>query len=305
VDVLVVLVALELLDLGNSGVGWLNSAWAFGGIVGGAAAISLLARGRLAAGLAAGCLFVGAPLVLVAGFPEVAVAVAGLLTLGVGYSLIETANLTLLQRLTSDDVLGRAFAVLESSYWLTTGLGAITAPLIAHLLGVRGALVAFGCSLPLIAALRWARLARLEVGAAIPERAFALLRHVPMFAPLSIGALENLSRRLAETPVPAGHAVVREGEPGDRVYLVAEGEFDVTCSEGSFPAIGSGEVFGEIALLRDVPRTATVTARTDALVFALDRDVFLMAVGGHKYCARTLDTLVAERTARDPAAPLL
>jgi MFS family permease len=305
VDVLVVLVAIELLDLGNSGVGWLNSAWAFGGIVGGAAAISLLARGRLAAGLAAGCLFVGSPLVLVAGFPEVAVAVAGLLALGIGYSLIETANLSLLQRLTSDDVLGRAFAVLESSYWLTTGLGAITPPLIVGLLGLRGALVAFGCLLPLIAALRWAQLARLEAGAAIPERAFALLRHVPMFAPLSIGALENLSRRLAETPVPAGQAVVREGEPGDRVYLVAEGEFDVTCSEGSFPSIGSGEVFGEIALLRDVPRTATVTARTEALVFALDRDAFLMAVGGHKYCARTLDTLVTERTARDPAAPVV
>jgi hypothetical protein len=113
---------------------------------------------------------VGSPLVLVAGFPEVAVAVAGLLALGIGYSLIETANLSLLQRLTSDDVLGRAFAVLESSYWLTTGLGAITPPLIVGLLGLRGALVAFGCLLPLIAALRWAQLARLEAGAAIPDR---------------------------------------------------------------------------------------------------------------------------------------
>jgi len=305
VDVLVVLVAIELLDLGNASVGWLNSAWAFGGIAGGAAAISLLARGRLAAGLAGGCLLIGGPLLLIAALPEVAVAVAMLMTLGAGYSLVETANLTLLQRLTSDDVLGRAFAVLESSYWLTTGLGAISAPLVVDLLGLRGALVAFGCLLPLIASVRWARLARLEAGAPIPERAFALLRRIPMFAPLSIGALENLSQRLAEMPVQAGQAVVREGEPGDRVYLVAEGEFDVTCSEGSFPSIAGGEVFGEIALLRDVPRTATVTARTDALVFALDRDAFLMAVGGHKYSARTLDTLVTERTARDPAAPLV
>ena len=303
VDVLVVLVAIELLDLGNAGVGWLNSAWAVGGIVGGAAAISLLGRGRLAAGLAGGCLLVGVPLLLVAALPEVAVTVAMLAALGVGYSLIETANLTLLQRLTSDDVLGRAFAVLESSYWVTTGLGAIAAPVIVNLVGLRGALVALGCVLPLVAALRWARLARLEAGATIPEHAFALLRHVPLFAPMSIGALENLSCRLAELQVPAGHAVVREGDPGDRVYLIAEGEFDVSCSLGAFPSLADGDVFGEMALLRDVPRTATVTARTDARVFALDRDAFLTAVSGHRFSARTLDTIVAERSAREPAAP--
>ena len=153
---------------------------------------------------------------------------------------------------------------MESSYWITTGLGAIIAPPLVSLLGLRGAMVAVGCCLPLVAALRWASLARFEAGAAIPEHAFALLRRVPMFAPLAIGTLENLSLRLVEMDVPAGQAVVREGEPGDRVYLVDQGDFDVTCSRGAFPSIGEGEVFGEIALLRDVPRTATVSARTDA-----------------------------------------
>jgi CRP-like cAMP-binding protein len=139
-------------------------------------------------------------------------------------------------------------------------------------------------------------------GGRCSSRAFALLRAVPLFAPLSIAALENLSRRLAELPVPAGEAVVREGEPGDRLYVIAEGDFDVVSAEGAFPSLADGEVFGEIALLRDVPRTATVTARTDAVVFALDRDAFLTAVGGHRYCARSADTLIAERTARQPAA---
>jgi MFS family permease len=305
VDVLVVLIAIELLDLGDAGVGWLNSAWAVGGIVGAAAAISLLGRGRLAAGLAGGCLLVGIPLLLVAALPEVAVAVAALAILGVGYSLIETAGLTLMQRLTADDLLGRAFAVVESSYWLTTGLGAISAPAIVSLLGLRGALVALGCALPLVAALRWVQLARFEAGAAIPEDAFVLLRSVPIFAPLSIGTLENVSRRLHEIDVPAGRAVVREGEPGDRFYMIAEGEFDVTCTRGAFPSLVGGDVFGEIALLRDVPRTATVTARTDARVFALDRDAFLTAVGGHRFSARTVDTIAAERTERQPATPLV
>jgi len=302
-DVLVVLVAIELLDLGDAGVGWLNSAWAVGGIVGGAVAISLLGRGRLAAGLAGGCLLVGIPLLLVAALPEVAVAVAMLALLGAGYSLIETAGLTLLQRLTSDDVLGRAFAVMESSYWLTTGLGAMAAPAIVSLLGLRGALVAIGCFLPLVAALRWASLARFEAGAsAIPVRAFALLRRVPAFSPLPLGTLENVSLRLAELEVPAGRVVVREGDPGDRFYVIAEGEFEVTCSRGTFPSLTDGDVFGEIALLRNVPRTATVTARTDSLVYALDRDVFLAAVGGHRFSARTVDTIVSERAERVPAA---
>jgi MFS family permease len=303
-DVLVVLVAIELLDLGDAGVGWLNSAWAVGGIVGGAAAISLLGRGRLAAGLAGGCLLVGGALLVTAAWPVVAVAAVMLAGLGAGYSLIETAAQTLLQRLTSEDLIGRAFAVMESSYWITTGVGAIIAPPLVSLLGLRGAMVAVGCCLPLVAALRWASLARFEAGAAIPEHAFALLRRVPMFAPLAIGTLENLSLRLVEMDVPAGQAVVREGEPGDRVYLVDQGNFDVICSRGAFPSIGEGEVFGEIALLRDVPRTATVSARTDAVVFALDRESFLTAVSGHRFSERTLDNLASERSAREPAAPV-
>ena len=302
VDVLVVLVAIELLDLGDSGVGWLNSAWALGGIVGGAAAITLLGRGRLAAGLAGGCLLVGVPLLLVAALPEVAVAVAMLIVLGVGYSLIETAGLTLLQRLTSDDVLGRAFAVVESSYWLTTGAGAIAAPAIVGLFGVRGALVAIGLCLPVVAALRWAGLARFEAGAAIPEEAFTLLRRIPLFAPLPLGTLENVSRRLAEVEVSAGYAVVREGEPGERFYVIAEGRFEVSNSRGVYPPLGEGDVFGEIALLRDIPRTATVTARSDGLLYALDRESFLAAVAGHRFASRSADSMVNERSERAPVS---
>ena len=301
-DVLVVLVAIELLDLGGAGVGWLNSAWGVGGLVGGAAAISLLGRGRLAAGLAGGCLLVGVPLLIVAALPEAAVAVAMLGILGVGYSLIETAGLTLLQRLTSDDVLGRAFAVVESSYWLTTGIGAMIAPALVGLFGIRGALVVLGLCLPLLAALRWAGLARFEAGAEVPQRAFELLRALPLFAPLPLGTVENVSLRLTEIEVPAGHDVIREGEPGERFYVIAEGDFDVTCARGAFPSLRDGDVFGEIALLRDVPRTATVTARTDGLLYALDRDAFLTAVGGHRFSARTAGSMADERVERVPIA---
>jgi CRP-like cAMP-binding protein len=105
--------------------------------------------------------------------------------------------------------------------------------------------------------------------------------------------------------VPAGQAVVREGQAGDRFYVIAEGEFDVSCLGGSFPSLADGDVFGEIALLRDVPRTATVTARTDGRVFALDRDAFLTAVGGHRFSAHTVDTIASERAEREPSTPLV
>ena len=300
VDVLVVLVAIELLDLGGPGVGWLNTAWGVGGLVGGAAAISLLGRGRLAAGLAGGCLLVGVPLILVAALPEVGVALLMLGILGVGYSLIETAGLTLLQRLSSDDVLGRAFAVVESSYWLTTGIGAIMAPGLVALLGLRGALFAVGACLPVLAALRWVALARFEGGAAVPERPFALLRSVSLFAALPLGTVENVARRLTEMAVRPGDEIVREGDPGERLYVIAEGEFDVSCMRGAFPSLGEGDVFGEIALLHDVPRTATVTARTQGLLYALDRHAFLAAVGSHRYASRTADSIADERTVRVP-----
>ena len=301
-DVLVVLVAIELLDMGGAGVGWLNSAWGMGGLIGGAAALSLLGRGRLAAGLAAGCLLVGLPLVLVAALPEIGLAFAMLAILGVGYSLIETAGLTLLQRLTSDEVLGRAFAVVESSYWLTTGVGAIAASALVGLLDIRGALLVVGSCLPLLAALRWAALSRFEAGAQVPEGAFTLLRSVPLFAPLPLGTVENVSRRLTRMEVRSGEAVVREGEPGERFYLIAHGAFDVTCLAGAFPPLGDGDVFGEIALLRGVPRTATVTARTDALLYTLDREAFITVVSGHRYAARAVNSIADERFERVPVA---
>ena len=105
--------------------------------------------------------------------------------------------------------------------------------------------------------------------------------------------------------MPAGQAVVREGEPGDRFYVIARGDFDVSCSRGAFPPLSDGDVFGEIALLSNVPRTATVTARTDAVVFALDRDSFLNAVGDHRFSAHTVDELATDRAEREPAASVV
>jgi CRP-like cAMP-binding protein len=136
----------------------------------------------------------------------------------------------------------------------------------------------------------------------VPERAFALLRSPPLFAPLPLSTVENVSRRLTVIEVGAGDAIVREGERGERFFVIAEGEFEVTCARGAFPPLGGGDVFGEIALLRDLPRTATVTARTDGVLYALDREVFQPVVGGHSFACRTARSIAAERLDRVPVA---
>ncbi len=161
VDVLVVVTALEVLDLGGAGVGWLNAAWGVGGLAGGAVALTLIARGHLRLALPLGGLLIGLPLIALGSLPLPVAALVLLLVLGVGYSLVEVAGVTLLQRLAHDRVRARAFAVVESSYWLTTGAGAMLAPLVIAVAGPRGALVVVGAALPLIVLARWGALAHL------------------------------------------------------------------------------------------------------------------------------------------------
>jgi MFS family permease len=144
VDVLVVVIALKLTGLGNAGVGWLNAAWGVGGIAGAALAL------RTRPNLPAGGLLVGAPLMLLAALPAPAAAILLLTVLGAGYALVEVAGLTLLQRQAADRVRARAFGVVESTYWLTTGAGAMLAPPLVALVGPRTALALVGAALPVV-----------------------------------------------------------------------------------------------------------------------------------------------------------
>jgi len=297
VDVLVVVVALELLDLGAAGVGWLNSAWGLGGAIGGAAAVLLLARRGNSFGLVLGSVLIGVPLLMVGALPGVLVAVLGLVVLGVGYAVMEVAGLTLVQRLASDAVLARAFGVVESSYQLTTAVGSLLAPVLVLALGLRGALLVVGVVLPLVVLARWRALATLEANTPVPEREYRLLRGVGMLAPLPVARLEELARHLVPVHIAEGDPIIREGEVGDRFYVIGSGEVEVT-ERGRFRRREFvGDCFGEIALLRDVPRTATVVARTDVELLALDREEFLAAVTGDRRALAAGHELIEERLA--------
>jgi MFS family permease len=296
-NVLIVVTALELLELGQSGVGFLNSAVGVGGLVGAMVALLLVGRQRLATDFGVGLVLWGLPIALIGIYPEPPAALILLAVVGVGVTVVDVAAVTLLQRVVADQVLARVFGVLQSIFVATIGLGAILSPLMIELFGIRGALIATGALLPVLSALLWRRLRVLDEIGLIPQRELDLLRRVPIFRPMPGATLEHLAASLISVHVPTGEEIIRQGEPGDRFYVLAEGEVEVSSDGQPVAALGKGDYFGEIALLRDVPRTATVRAKTDVELYALERDEFLSAVTGHPASAEAADAVIANRLA--------
>jgi predicted MFS family arabinose efflux permease len=293
--VFTVVLALQTLHIGNAGVGYLDSAFGVGGILGGVGAAALARGRRLALAFAVGVLVWGVGIALV-GIASSTVVVCLLLAgVGAGNTVVDVAAITLLQRSAPADAIGRVFGVLESIMLASIGAGSILAPALIAVLGVRTTIVATGLTLPVavLATGRW--LIRLDT---VPEAAQAhvrLLRELIVFAPLSQPALEQIAAHLVPVAVPAGTAVVREGDPGELFYIVEEGALAVTVAGEARPPIHPGGFFGEIALLRDTPRTATVTATDDCRLLTLGREQFLAAVTGHAETAAAADLVVSRR----------
>jgi MFS family permease len=293
--VLLVVTALRTLELGPSGVGFLNSAVGIGALAGMLVMLTLIGTSRLTAVFGLGILLWGTPLVLLGLWPSVAAALVLLGVLGVGNTLVDVAGLTLLQRAAPDEVRARVFGVLESVFLATIGVGAILAPLLTSALGARGALIAAGGGLSALVLLAWRPLNAVDAAAPVAALELALLRGIPIFAPLPPVTLEQLASHLSRLRVPAGRTVFRRGDPGDLFYMIGGGEVAVELDGRPQVTLGPGAHFGEIALLRDVPRTATVTAITEVDLYALERDVFIAAVTGHAPSAEAADAVIASR----------
>ena len=292
--VLVVVIALRLLDLGDGGVGYLNSALGVGGLVGAAVALALVGRSRLAGDFGVGAVLWGVPLVVIGLFPSPAVALAMFGFLGIGNTLVDVSALTLLQRSVADEVLARVVGVVEGLTVGAMAVGAVIAPLLVSTLGTRAALVVTGLFLPVLVALFWPRLASIDRAAHVPARQLELLRAIPIFAPLPAATIEHLAHSLRHRRAAAGAEIVRAGEVGDEFFIVDSGRAEVLLEEGPKP-VAEGGWFGEIALLRDIPRTATVRAVTDVTLYALDRDTFVGAVTGHSPSREAADVVIGER----------
>jgi hypothetical protein len=308
-DVLYVVLAITTLGVGESYSGYFNSAFGAGGLIGVAVTTVLVARRRLAPALIAGIVTAAFALALLGLFPTVVGAFALLGLAGLSRSVFDVTGRILLQRAAPPQVLGQVFALLESLRDAGLAVGAIFVPILVGLSGAPAALIGTAVLLLVIVAVVWRRLRTIDDSANVPQVEIQLLRLNPVFAPLPAPELEGLARALVPVTVKAGTTVIAEGDEGDRFYAIADGEMLVSKKGQEVAVLRRGDGFGEIALIEDVPRTATVVALTDARLFSLEKEPFVLALTGHassshvagELVSRRLDELDALEPVPDPA----
>jgi len=274
-----VAIVLELLERGESTVGLVNAVLGIGGIIGGFVALVLARREKLAADFGWGVMMWAAPLLLVSVWPTLAATAIAMMLIGLANSVVDISADTIVQRVTEPAVMGRVFGALFSIQIGGMALGALLMPILIHAIGVRGGIAVIGVVISVIALTGMPALARIDKTVLAPE-GLTLFRKVPMLAVLDRPTLERLARASVTRSVAAGQVVFSEGDPGDRYWVIERGRVSVTANGRELRELGPGEGFGEIALLRDVPRTATVTALDDTDLRGLERTDFIPAVSG-------------------------
>jgi MFS family permease len=291
-----VAIALDLLDIGRSGYGYLGATLGIGGLVGGFLALMLAQRGHLARDFGIGVFFWSAPLLLVAVWPTIAAAAVVFVLLGLANSVVDVNAYTILQRISPKETMSRVFGAMESAVIGTMALGALVMPLLMKTVGLRFGLVVVGAGVAGLVLLGTAGLRRIDTIALVPE-GLELLRGVSLLSLLPEPTLNRLAQALVRLEVAPGDVVIREGEAGDRFYVIESGSVEVTKEGRHVASLGPGDFVGEIALLRDVPRVATVTATTAVVLQALDRRHFIPAVTGHGDFREAAETAMTGRLA--------
>jgi MFS family permease len=294
-DVLFVVLAIDALHLGGSGAGYLNAAFGAGGVIGIVVTVRLVGRARLAPALVAASLGWSLALLVLGLWPTALGAFALLAAAGTAKAVLDVAARTLLQRSAPPGVLARVFGVLETLDAIGLALGAAIAPLLVAALGPGAAVAGLAALPPLVLALTWRRLRAADDHADVPLVEIALLRSHPLFAALEAPALEELARGLEPLAVRAGECVIREGQTGQRYYVVADGELEISRSGVAIDRVGRGDGVGEVSLLAHVPCVATVTALTNTRLYAIGPQTFVEVVTGHATSAGIARRLVSER----------
>jgi MFS family permease len=295
--VFTVSIALGLLDIGRSGLGFLEATLGIGGLVGGFLALVLAQRGRLARDFGIGVLLWSAPLFLVAVWPSIASAVAVMVVLGLANSVVDINAYTILQRIAPKEAMARVFGAMESAVIGGMALGALLMPALIATVGLRWGLAIVGAGVSVVAVLGTRGLRRIDLYALAPE-GLELLRGIPLLALLPEPILERLARALVRVDAAPGEAFIREGDPGELFYVIQSGTVDVTKEGRHLASLGPGDFVGEIALLRNIPRTATVTATSAAVLQALDRQHFIPAVTGQGAFGEAVEGTIATRLGR-------
>jgi cyclic nucleotide-binding protein len=301
-DVLVVVLALKQFALGSGGAGYLESMFGAGAVLGGFVAVGLVGHRRLATPLLIAAAVWGASLLVMAGWRSAGAAFVALAVIGASRTVFDVAGRTILHRAVSPRVHARIFGVVEGLEMAGLAVGSLAVPVLVAIGGTAAALVGIGAALMLGSVAAVAALGRIGDGLAAPGELIALVRRSPLFAMLGPPVIEDLARGLVMMELAPGEVVVSEGESGERYFIVADGELRVTIEREEVRTMRQADGFGEIALLRDGIRTATVSAVTPATVYALARAPFLEALGASRQAASAAEMLVAERIGPVPAA---
>jgi len=303
-DVLFVAVAISLLDKAEAWAGFLGSAFGLGGLVGSALAVGLIGRRRLTPALAVGVLASGIAIAMIGVVPSAMAALILFAATGAGGSLGWVAGNTLLQRIAPDDTVARVFGILEGIQALAWAVGSAGTSLLIAEFGVRTAVIIVGLVAPVVVVAASRPLSSIDRNAEVPDaETVAFLRRIPIFAPLPPPEIERILGHLRRIRVPAGDVLIRQGDIGDRFLMIVRGDVIVSKDGRVIAERTSGDHLGEIALLRDVPRTATVTSTSPTELLVLDRDPFLEAVTGHPQSHARANAIVEEHLGRrDPEA---
>jgi MFS family permease len=298
VTVFVVVLAFDELGLGGPGVGLLNGACGAGAVVGSFAASMFVTGRRLAVLEGVGVILFAVPLTVSGVLPLTPVVLAMMAVNGIGMALVDIGLHTLPARLVPEELLARIFGVKGSLTALAGAVGAFMTPLAIHLLGIQGALFTLGLVAPALTVLAWHRLRKIDAMIEQRDAEIAVLNNVPMFRPLPIPAIDGIALHVEEVQFEAGQVICSQGDDADRFYLIEEGAAEVIGDGRLIRTLDPGESFGEIALLGDTCRTATVRARTPLRLYAVDGRPFSSTVSAYPSCRHEADELVRDRLGR-------
>jgi len=288
-NVLYVRLAIDDLGMGQGGAGLLNACFGLGAVAAGAGSVLLIGRRGLVGPLYLGVSVSAVALVGLSLHLDRPAAVVAMVAVGAGLALLNVTGRTFLQRITPEAVLGRVFGLLEGVWYAGSGLGSLAVPALIVLGGTRTAVFWVGMMLPVAGVFAWHVLRALDIAGPDRSAQIALLRRYPPFAVLGPPELETLAAALAPLSASPGATVIAEGERGDRFYLITSGEAVVSIGDVDVRTLGPGDGFGEIALLRDSPRTATVTATSPLSLWTLEREPFLLAITHHALAQHAAD----------------
>jgi hypothetical protein len=299
ITVALVAAAFDVLQIGDAGVGVLTSAIGLGGLLGGAVALGLVGRERLAPAFAAGLIAWGGGILASGAFTNLFLVVVALAIAGIGKTALDTSGYTLLQRTVPNDRRSGVFGLLEGVIAAAFAAGPVAAAVLVDAFGADWTLILIG-ALPLVlVAVSWPTLRSTDDAAVVPQPAFQLLTGVAMFRPLQLTTLETLASEMVRREAPAGSDVVRQGDQGDSFYIVESGRLATLIDGTTVNELGPGDSFGEIALLRSIERTATVRALEDSRLVELAGGPFLAAITSTGESLAAADTVLRTRLGVD------